>query len=57
MNEKKVYANKRVVESLMKKFECGRSEVSMALNFKRNSLRARGIRSYAINHLKCYFTF
>lgn len=56
MNEKKVYANKGAVEYLMKKFECGRSEVSMALNFKRNSKKARGIRSYAINHLKCYFT-
>lgn len=57
MNEKKVYSNKRVVEILKEKFECGNSEVSMALNFKRNSVRARGIRSYAINHLKCYFTF
>lgn len=56
MIEKKVYANKGAVENLMKKFDCGRSEVSMALNFRRDSLRARGIRSYAINHLKCYFT-
>lgn len=39
-------------KALEDKFECSMTTISLALNFKRNNLLARRIRSYAVNTLK-----
>jgi hypothetical protein len=55
MKERRVYSKRGDVEKLMERFQCGHSAVSMALSFQRDSVKARAIRSYAVNFLKCYF--
>ena len=53
--ERKVFPKKGDVARLKEKFLVSEATISMALNFRLNSPKAREIRSYAVNYLKCYF--
>lgn len=50
--DKKIIASTEIRRALEEKFECSQTTISLALNFKRNNMLARRIRSYAVNTLK-----
>ena len=52
MKEKVILREKGNHTSLENQFEVKSSLVTMSLNFDRNSITARKIRAYAVNHMQ-----
>lgn len=50
-----ILLNKEQRDKLQEVFGCSRSSISLATQFKNESIRARRIREYAINTLKCHY--
>lgn len=52
-----IVTSKENKDWLQKEFNCARSYISMALNFKTNSVLARKIRQAAMTQRKSFFVF
>lgn len=50
----KIYTTSKCREALRQKFGTSGVTISVALNFKSNSVLARKIRCYTVNHLQAY---
>ena len=50
-----IVATKELKDELQSQFKCSRGTLSMALNFKLNSLRARRMRLAAMNSKKSFY--
>lgn len=50
-----IVTTKETKDRLQEQFKCGRSFISMALNFKVNSIKARKLRQSAMRYRGSYF--
>lgn len=51
MKKQKIWVSPMLKKELCEKFRCTEQTISIALNFKRDSILAREIRSYSMNRL------